>query len=141
MIAIVGAVITGLCVYHLATGVPLWEGSKFHPGLHIATAGELWFGIVGGLPFILLGTIIILDAINSTVTIDDQGIAATNLLGRRYFQADWRDISEVRRIAPRPGSAYEVVANHKVLRIPMSVEQAKELAAEIQKRRTDGPSG
>src|SRR4051812_23313941 len=80
VIAMVGAVIAGIATYHLATGIPLMQGgSKFSSGEHVASASELWFGVVGGLPFVVLGTLLILTASNSAITIDEQGIVATNL--------------------------------------------------------------
>jgi len=135
VIALVGAVITGIAAYHLATGIPLMQAtSKFQGGEHVADSNELWFGIVGGFPFLILGTSVILSALNSAITIDEQGIVATNLLRRPCFQATWSDISEVRRIEPSPGSGYDIIANGKTLRIQTSTPHMKELIAEIQKR-------
>jgi len=136
LIAIVGGVISGLAAYHLATGIPLMQAdSKFHAGEHVASSSELWFGIVGGVPFLLLGVVMLLNAINSAITIDQHGIVATNLFKRPFFQAAWSDISEVRRIAPRPGAGYEVIANGKILRIQDSTQEMKALVAEIENRR------
>jgi len=135
VIALVGAVITGIAAYHLATGIPLMQAtSKFQGGEHVAGSSELWFGIVGGIPFFILGTVLILDALNSAITIDQHGIVATNLLKHPFFQAAWSEISDVRRIDPRPRSGYEVIANGKTLRIQTGTEPMKELLAEIQKR-------
>ncbi|MCW3054490.1 MAG: hypothetical protein JWN14_3660 [Chthonomonadales bacterium] len=134
LIAMAGAVIAGIAAYHLATGIPLMQAtSKFQGGVHVASSSELWFGIVGGIPFFLLGTVILLNAFNSAITIDPQGIVATNLIKRPFFQATWSDISVVRRINSGPGSGYEVIANGKTLRIQTSTEHMKELVAAIQK--------
>jgi len=135
VIALVGAVITGIAAYHLATGIPLMQAtSKFQGGVHVAGSNELWFGIVGGIPFFILGMTILLNAFNSAITIDQNGIVATNLLKRPFFQASWIEISDIRRIGSSPGSGYEVIANGKTLRIQTSTQGMKELVAEIQKR-------
>jgi hypothetical protein len=135
MIAIVGAVITGIGSYHLLTGIPLVQADgKIGAGPHVASASELWFAIVGGCPFFILGMTIILSAVNSAITIDPEGITATNLFKRPYFQAAWRDMSAVERFDARPGSGYKVTANGKMLRIDASTPQVNELIAEIKKR-------
>src|SRR5690349_18796837 len=107
VIAIVGVIIAGIAAYHLATGIPLLQAnSKFHAGEHIASSSELWFGMVGGIPFLLLGMALLLNALNSAITIDEQGLVATNLFKRPFFQAAWRDVSAVRRIGSGQGAGY-----------------------------------
>jgi uncharacterized membrane protein len=113
-------------------------GSKLHSGEHIASVSELWFGIVGGVPLFILGMILFLNALNSAITIDQQGIVATNLFKRRFFRAAWSEVSVVRRTGSKAGAGYEVIANGKTLRIQTSTQHMKDLIAEIQKRAGGG---
>lgn len=134
-ITTVGIVISGIAAYHLVAGTPLMQGgSKLSPGEHVASNGELWFGALGGLPFLVLGLLMILSGLNCAVTIDDEGISATNLLKRPFFKAAWSEVASLERIDASPGSGYKVVANGKTLRIQTSLTHMKVLIAEIERR-------
>lgn len=140
MFAIVGAVISGLAGYHLATGIPLWQGtSKFSGGEHIASSGELWFGAIGGLPILIFGLVVLLSTLNCAVTIDETGISATNLIKRTWFQATWADVTALDRIEPRPGSGYKLIANGKILKLQFSASDMRDLVAEIKRRAPNLP--
>lgn len=139
-IALVGAAISGVSAYHDATGIPLLQAdSKFHAGEHIASTSELLVGIVGGLPFLVFGVIVILITVNCTITMGESGISATNLLGRRCFHAAWSEVTALNRLDSRPGSGYKLTAAGKTLKIQLSTAAMKELAAEIQHRSPNLP--
>jgi len=128
LIAIVGGVISSIAFYHLSTGIPLWQAnSKYQGGQHLATRSELWFDGLGGLPLILLGLAVLLLAINSTVTIDNQGIRATNLFRRVTFRANWSEITSVERLNPGPASSYKLTANGKTLQLDSSITGFQDL--------------
>lgn len=135
LFALGGAAISAVAAFHLATGIPLWQGgSRIHPGEHLAKSGELWFDLLGGLPFLVFGLVVVLVTVNSAITIDDRGLTATNLLRRRVFYAAWPDVTALDRINNSPGSGYSLSANGKTLTIQTSTVGMKELIAEIRRR-------
>ena len=139
-ILIVGGVITGISALHLANGTPLMEGtSKFTGGVQAASSSELWLGVFGGVPFIVLGLAIILSIVNIGVTVDDQGLFSTNLFRHTVFSAAWSEISSVTSTKTKPGMTYVVTANGKKLQLTGTLVGLKELVAEIE-RRCPGPN-
>lgn len=138
-LGLVGGTIFGVASYHLATGAPLWQGgSKLHSGLHVASGSELWFGVVGGLPLLLFGVVLLLTAVNCGVTIDEQGISATNLLRRTVFRARWSEIGAIERTGPKSASGCKLTANGKTLRLDTSIANVKALIDEIERRSPTG---
>ena len=141
MIAILGAALIGISGYHLATGIPLMEGtSKFTGGEQAASMGELWFGVFGGLPFLLLGLSLVLVTANSAITIDDKGIIAANFLRSKVFRATWQEITSLERIDSRPGSGYKLVANGKTLLIQNSTVGINDLISAIKRNSPNLPT-
>ena len=139
-IALIGGAISGVASYHFATGIPLLQGdSKLHAGEHIAGSNELLMGILGGLPFLILGLVLILVTVNCAVTIDARGISATNFLRHAFFHAAWLEITALDRIDSNPGSGYKLSANGKTLKIQTSTVDMKELIAEIQRHSPNLP--
>jgi hypothetical protein len=133
-LALVGGVISGVAAYHSATGIPLMQASsKVNGGEHVASGAELWLGILGGLPFLILGLALILTSINTGVAIDEQGITATNLLHRTTFAATWPEVTRLERMDPGPGSGYSVVARGKTLALQTSAANMNELVEEIKR--------
>jgi len=134
-----GAVISGVSVYHMATGIPLMQGSKFRGGEHVASGSELLIGIFGGLPFLLLGLVIVLTTLNCTVTVDGDGIYATNMFRRKSFQASWSEVTGLVGTGSKSGVGHVLRANGKEFRILTSIAGMKELVAEIERRAPNLP--
>lgn len=132
----VGGVITGLGALHLANGTPLMEGtSKFTSGVQPASASELWLGVIGGIPFMVLGLAMILSIVNVAVIVDDRGLRSRNLLRRTVFSAAWSEITSVASANTKQGMTYVVTANGKSLKLNGSLLGLEELLAEIERRR------
>ncbi len=140
MLALTGAILSGLAAYHLATGISFMQAtSKATGGEHVASASELWFGTVGGIPILLFGVLVLLSTFNTAVTIDDVGISSTNLLKRVTFKAAWPEVTLVEKVNTRQGAgSYVVVANGKKLNVNTSIANMHDLVAEIKKRSGEG---
>ncbi len=132
---ITGAAISGISSYHMATGSPLMQASsKLSSGIHAASNPELIFGAIGGIPFFILGVLILLSTFNSKVSIDNVGISATNLFGKVWFRAQWSEISAVQALDKTQNSGYRIDANGKTLKVQTSLTGMKDLISEVKRR-------
>ena len=131
----VGVVLVGVAGYHLVTGVPLIQAnSRSGGGEHIATPAELGIGIAGGVVMMLFSLLMTLVTVNCAITIDEEGLFATNFLKLKVFRAKWSEVTDLARINPRPGSGYKLSGNGKALDIHTTTNGMKELIAEIEHR-------